>query len=169
LQDKRIARIVANNAKGKYAAWVLDSINQGVGMTHELQVPEGFKHYSGVSPAEDNVGPFYYRKDSDGLRVGFRVGAKHCNGMGALHGGVLLCFGDYAATMFTLSGVKENCLTISFNADFMAGVKDGEWLEATGEVVKRTGSLSFVRGQLHVEDRQVLVFQAVMRRLKKPD
>ena len=79
-----------------------------------------------------------------------------------------MCFADYAATMLALSGVKENCATISFTSDFMAAAKLGDWISANGVVVKRTGSLTFLRGQLQVEDELVMSFQGVMRRLKKP-
>jgi len=133
------------------------------------QIPEGYKQLAGVSPAEDDIGPFYYKKTESGLRMGFFAQHKNCNGLGTVHGGVLMCFADYAATMLALSGVRENCATISFTSDFMAGAKLGDWVEASGVVVKRTGSLTFLRGQLQVGEELVLSFQAVMRRLKKPD
>lgn len=132
-------------------------------------IPEGFKTLAGLSPAEDHMGPFYYRKSGDGLVMGFRAGPENCNGIGTVHGGVLMAFADYAVTMLALSGVKENCTTISFSSDFISAAKNGDWVEATGEVVRRTGSMTFVSGRLSVEDKVVLTFQTVMKRLKKPD
>jgi uncharacterized protein (TIGR00369 family) len=136
-------------------------------MTDEWQAPEGFKHYQGVSPAEDNVGPFFYRKVEDELQLGMRAGQKHANGNGSVHGGVLLAFADYAATMLALSGVKETCLTVSLNSDFLAGASLGDWIDGSGEVIKRTGSLTFLRGQLAVDGKPILTFQSVLRRLQK--
>ena len=80
----------------------------------------------------------------------------------------MMMFADYAATMVALSGVKENCATISFTSDFLAGAKRGDWVMGTGEVIRRTGSMTFLRGELSVEGEAVLTYQAVMRRLKKP-
>jgi uncharacterized protein (TIGR00369 family) len=137
-------------------------------MSSEFQVPQGYKQLAGVSPAEDDIGPFYYKKSDAGLQLGFYAQHRNCNGLGTVHGGVLMCFADYAATMLALSGVKENCATISFTSDFMAAAKLGDWISANGVVVKRTGSLTFLRGQLQVGDELVLSFQGVMRRLKKP-
>lgn len=137
-------------------------------MLDEVQIPEGYKQLAGVSPAEDDIGPFYYKKVDTGLQMGFIARHKNCNGLGTVHGGVLMCFADYAATMLALSGVRENCATISFTSDFMSAAKLGDWVEANGVVVKRTGSLTFLRGQLLVEEELVMSFQAVMRRLKKP-
>ena len=133
-----------------------------------MQIPEGFKQLAGVSPAEDDIGPFYYKKSDQGLGLGFVAKEKNCNGLNTVHGGVLMCFADYCATMLALSGVRENCATISFTSDFMAAAKLGDWVEGSGVVVKRTGSMTFLRGQLQVGEELVLTFQAVMRRLKKP-
>lgn len=131
------------------------------------KVPEGYKSLTGISPAEDHIGPFYYSKTDDGLRLGFEARQENCNGIGTVHGGVLMCFADYTVTMLALSGVKENCATISFNSDFVSGARLGDWVEGRGEVVRRTGSMTFVRGELFVGDKLVMTFQSVLRRLKK--
>lgn len=132
-----------------------------------LDIPRGYKQLAGVSPAEDHIGPFYYRRVDDGLLLGFRVAPHSCNGIGTAHGGVLMAFADYASTMIALSGVSENCATISFSSDFMAAARQGDWVEGRGEVLKRTRSTTFVRGELRVGDERVLVFQSVLRRLPK--
>ena len=132
-------------------------------------IPEGYKQLVGISPAEDHIGPFYYRKTDEGLKLGFRAVDHNCNGIGTVHGGVLMAFADYVVTMLALSGVKENCATISFNSDFISAARRGDWVEGEGAVIKRTGSMTFVNGNLHVDGEVVLGFQAVLRRLKKPD
>ena len=135
----------------------------------EIQAPEGYKQLKGISPAEDDIGPFFYRKEGDGLlRMGFRVQAKNCNGIGSAHGGVMMTFADYVATMVALSGVKENCATISCTTDFMGAALKGDWVEGTAEVMRRTKSLAFVRGELRVAGDCKMTFQVVMRRLSKP-
>ena len=137
-------------------------------MVDEYCVPEGFRHYNGPSPAEDNIGPFFYRKSDDDLLLGMRATAKHTNGNGSVHGGVLLAFADYAVTMLALRGVSgETCVTVSLNSDFMAAARVGDWVSGHGEVVRRTGSMTFVRGYLAVGDSTVLSFQSVVRRLKR--
>ena len=134
-----------------------------------MEIPQGYKQLAGVSPAEDHIGPFYYRRSDDGLRLGFRVAAHNCNGIGTAHGGVLMAFADYACTMLALSGVNENCATISFSSDFLAAAREGDWVEGRGEVIKRTRSTTFLRGELRVGEDVVLVYQAVLRRLAKPE
>ena len=131
-------------------------------------IPDGYKTLAGLSTAEDHIGPFYYQKNEAGLRMGFRAGEQHCNGLGTVHGGVLMTFADYAVTMLALVGVKENCTTVSFTGDFISAARRGDWVEAGGQVVKRTGSMTFVNGQLTVGEEVVMVFQAVVKRLKTP-
>ena len=131
-------------------------------------IPEGYRTLSGGSPAEDHIGPFFYRKSDAGLEMGFRAEDRHANAIGGVHGGVLLAFADYAVTMLALSGVRENCATVSLGSEFVSAARTGDWVEASGEVVRRTGSMTFVRGQLTVGDAVVLTFQAVLKRLKKP-
>ena len=72
--------------------------------------------------------------------------------------------------MLALSGVSgETGVTVSLNSDFMAAAQLGDWVTGSGEVVRRTGSMTFVRGQLAVEDAAVLSFQAVVKRHKRRD
>ncbi len=131
-------------------------------------IPEGFKTLTGLSTAEDHIGPFYYRKAESGLVLGFQAGDQHCNGLGSVHGGLLMAFADYAVTMIALAGVAENCTTVSFSSHFLSAAQRGDWLEARGEVVRRTGSMTFVRGLVTAGDAPVLDFQAAVKRLKKP-
>lgn len=133
-----------------------------------MEIPQGYRQLAGVSPAEDHIGPFYYRRGEGGLELGFRVAAHNCNGIGTAHGGVLMAFADYACTMLALSGVSENCATISFSSDFLAAAREGDWVEGRGEVISRTRSTTFLRGELRVGEVVVLVYQAVLRRLPKP-
>lgn len=149
------------------------TIRRHTGVTHKdgsavSDIPEGYKTLTGGSPAEDHIGPFYYRKSDAGLAMGFRAAAQHCNAIGGVHGGVLLAFADYAVTMLALSGVRENCATVSLSSEFVAAAREGDWVEAAGEVVRRTKSMTFVRGQLTVSGDVVLTFQAVLKRLSKP-
>jgi len=129
-------------------------------------IPDGFKQLKKGPPAEDWVGPFYYRKKTDGgLTLGFRAQNHHANIIGTVHGGVMLFFADYAVIMTAMQGQKEACATISCNSDFVAGGKLGDWIEAEAEVTRRSGSLVFVTGKIFCADKTLLSFQSVVRRL----
>ena len=129
-------------------------------------IPEGYKTLAGVNPAEDYAGPYYYKKIDGGLCLAFRAGAQHGNGIGTLHGGVLMMFADYTITMTALNGYKENCATISFNSEFIGPGKVGDLVEAKAEVIRRTNSMVFIRGEVFSGDNILLAFSGVARRLK---
>ncbi len=136
--------------------------------TESIRKPlKGYRQLKGVSPAEDDIGPFYYAKDKRGFRCGFWVRDKNCNGLGTAHGGVLMSFADYAVTMTALNGVKENCATVSFNCNFIASAYKGDWVDAEAEVIKRTRTMCFLKGDLLVKESVIMTFQSVVKRLPK--
>jgi uncharacterized protein (TIGR00369 family) len=130
-----------------------------------LNIPPGYKTLTGTSAAEDLNGPFYYSKQEGELKFGFFVSQENCNGLGTVHGGVLMMFADYAATMSALAGVKEHCSTISISTNFIAAARAGDWIEGRCDVLKRTGKMTFVEGKLFVGETLLLSFQAVLRRI----
>jgi uncharacterized protein (TIGR00369 family) len=130
-----------------------------------LPVPEGFRTLENGPPAEDCVGPFYYKKSTEGLILGFRAEQHQANNIGTVHGGVMQFFADYAVIMTAMMGQKESCATVSCSNDFVSGARLGDWVEARAEVTRRTGSLIFLTGRIYCEDKTLLNFQAIVRRL----
>lgn len=131
-----------------------------------MNLPAGYKTLAGISSAEDLNGPFYYSKQTGELKFGFFASQNNCNGLGTVHGGVLMMFADYVATMSALAGVKENCSTISISTNFIASAQEGDWIEGRCDVLERTGKMTFVHGSLMVGDTLILSFQAILRRIQ---
>jgi uncharacterized protein (TIGR00369 family) len=130
-----------------------------------LPVPEGFRTLKNGPPAEDWVGPFYYKKFAEGLTLGFRAEQRHANIIGSVHGGVMQFFADYAVIMTAMMGQKESCATVSCSNDFVSGGKLGDWIEARAEVTRRAGNLIFITGHIYCGEKTLLNFQSVVRRL----
>ena len=130
---------------------------------------EGYTEWKGFDAFEDYVGPFYYRQEEDGeVRCAFVVAGKHVNGQNALHGGMLITFADYALFLFARKALgNQRAVTVSFSSDFTAKVGEGEFVEATGEVVHETGGLLFLRGKVFREDTVLLSFSAVLKKLRQ--
>ena len=123
---------------------------------------------TGLDQAEDHIGPFYYRAEGDKFRCVFLAEAKHSNMSGMLHGGVLMAFADYALCIAATEGYgDEGCATVSFSAEFVAVAEVGYLIECTPKVVRKTGSMVFVTGELLQEGQTLLVFNSVVKRLKK--
>lgn len=126
----------------------------------------GWSTWMPGDPYEDHVGPFYARRDEHGVLCGFLPQAHHRNGSGAIHGGALMSFADFA--LFAIAGGAEqgvHGVTVTFNAEFLAAAHPGTLLTARGEVLRQGRSLIFVRGTMEQEGRAVFAFSATLKRV----
>ena len=131
-------------------------------------IPEGFETMTGLDQAEDHIGPFYYRSEGDGFRCVFLAEAKNSNMSGLIHGGVLMAFADYALCLAATDGYLDGgCATVSFSAEFVATAEVGYLIECTPKVIRKTGSMVFVTGELLQEGKVLIVFNSVVKRLRK--
>jgi uncharacterized protein (TIGR00369 family) len=125
---------------------------------------------AGQDPFETLVGPLVFRTDPDGTaRAAFLPERKHLNGGGAIHGGALMSFADFA--LFGLAHEELRgafAVTVTFNAEFVGAGVAGEIVEAVGRVVKQTKSLVFVQGMLQQGGHPILAFSGTLKKIKAP-
>jgi acyl-coenzyme A thioesterase PaaI-like protein len=132
-----------------------------------MTFPEGYKTDSGFDPAEDHIGPFYYRKEDGGWIYAFRAEDKHCNAHNIVHGGVLMTFADYALCMEASDQYQgdETCITVTFNSEFVAAAELGQVITCNVGVTRKTGSMAFLTGEVRAGDAVVMTFSSVVKRL----
>ncbi len=129
---------------------------------------EGYATDPGHDPAEDHIGPFYFRNTDAGYLFAFKADDRHCNVTGIVHGGVLMTFADYSACMeATDNYADENCVTISFNCEFVSAGEIGELMECRARITRKTGSMVFSTGEVFSNGETLLTFSSVMKRLRK--
>ncbi len=122
-----------------------------------MDIPTGFQPIFRTSPVLDLIGPLHSHGAGESLVVGMRVEAKHCNGRGTVHGGMLATLADVAlgyATAFS-SDPPLGLVTASLNMDFAGSARIGEWLETRVEIQKKGSRLAFANctilaGEQHV-------------------
>jgi acyl-coenzyme A thioesterase 13 len=133
------------------------------------EIFDGYVTDPGFDPAEDHIGPFYYREWGEGrYDCRFVAEKKNCNVYGAVHGGVLMSFADFALCLIATDHYKEeDCVTVSFSADFVSSANLGDIIDCVPKVTRKTGSLVFVTGELTVEKMPVITFSAVAKRLHR--
>jgi uncharacterized protein (TIGR00369 family) len=119
-------------------------------------------------PYELLSGPFYARRDAQGrMRCAFRAERKHMNNSGAMHGGCLMTFADYALFCIASDDIESHgSVTAQMSCEFIDAALEGEIVEAHGEVIRAGRSLVFVRGMVEAAGRPVLSFSAIMKRAK---
>ena len=126
----------------------------------------GWSVWDPGDPFEDHAGPFYSRDDDRGLVCGFMPTRKNLNGFGAVHGGALMTFADFA--LFRIpAGMTTGFhgVTVAFNAEFLSPAAADVLTTARGEVMRAGRSLVFVRGTIAQGERAVLAFSGTIKRV----
>ena len=136
-------------------------------MTESVSLPSDYQVYEYDDPFEDHVGPLGYKVVDGTITFAFLADARHRNTAGTVHGGMLMTFADFALCLTaTWDQPGEKCVTVSCNSEFVAPGRPGDLIEASGEVVRRTKALTFVRGQVYADDRILLNYSAIVKRIR---
>ena len=115
----------------------------------------------------DTAGPFYFRVDEKGPVAAFRAERKHMNAGGVVHGGCLMTFADFALFAIAHENMDNSYgLTVAFTSEFLDGAREGDLIEARGEVLREGGSLVFVRGLVTSNGRPCLNFSGTLKKRK---
>lgn len=117
----------------------------------------------------ETAGPFYFTVDEKGPVAAFRAQRKHMNAGGVVHGGCLMSFADFSLFALGHEAMEGSYgVTVAFTSEFIDGAVEGERLEARGDVLRKGGSLSFVRGIISGEDgRIVMNFSGTIKKKRK--
>lgn len=122
---------------------------------------------SGADPYESSIGPFCFRDEADGqVRCAFMPTRAHLNGGGAIHGGALMSFADFS--LFAIARhalIDTKAVTVTFNGEFIAGGAPDVMVEATGEVLRATRTMLFVRGLIRQSGRTLLAFSGTLKKI----
>ena len=149
------------------------SENQGVGESGNglVDVHEG--EFAGwqvwrSDAFEQRAGPFYERRQDDGtMLTAFRAEARHMNGAGFMHGGCLMTFADSAIFTIARDAMGDSHgVTLTLTGDFLDPAREGQLIEATGEVVRAGGKTIFVAGIVKADGNAVLRFDGIIRKVR---
>lgn len=120
----------------------------------------------GADPYETSIGPFCFTAEGDKVRAAFQPRREHLNGGGTIHGGALMSFADFSLFAIAHNALRNTrAVTLTCNSEFLsAGDLDGV-VEATGEVLRETRSLIFVRGIITQRGQALLAFSATLKKI----
>ena len=136
-------------------------------MSDKGDIPDGFVRHDADDPYEVHNALHYIHDRGDGsVEVGLLATELHANEYGAVHGGVMMMLADAGLCMNSRwHDSEEGAVTVSINNDFVAKAQVGEFLQTRSTVVRRTGSYSFMRCDIHVDDRVVMTSSGIIKRL----
>ena len=136
-------------------------------MSKKLPPIDGYTIYDPIDPLENLVGPFFWKELDDGTQhFVLKAEAQHCNRHEIVHGGLMMTMIDLAMVVAAKEHSEEQLVTVSLNSEFIDAGHAGELIEASGELIRRTGSMAFVRGKIHVDGRTLLSSSAVFKRMR---
>ncbi|MDP7393267.1 MAG: PaaI family thioesterase [Alphaproteobacteria bacterium] len=136
-------------------------------MTEITPPLDGYTIYDPIDPFENHVGPFFWKELEDGIQhFVLKAEARHCNRHVIVHGGLMMTMIDLAMVVAAKETWDEQLVTVSLNSEFVDAGRAGDLIEANGELVRRTGSMAFVRGRIYVGERTLLSSSAVLKRMR---
>ena len=135
-------------------------------MTYTAPPLESYTIYDPIDPYENHAGPFFWKEENGVHKFALLAEARHCNRHEIVHGGLMMTMIDLAMVVAAKETWEEQLVTVSLNSEFIDAGSAGEIVEAEGELVRRTGSMAFVRGRVHVCDRTLLTSSAVLKRMR---
>ena len=112
------------------------------------------------------VGPMWRRGERPNLEFAFLAEARHANGAGIVHGGMISTFCDSAMSLAAHDVDPTPRLTINLAIQFIAPGKIGELMIARSDVLRLTRSLCFLQGQVFGGARLVASATATLKSLE---
>ena len=118
-----------------------------------------------------DIGPLLWRRDAEGLAMGFHVAERHCNPVGACHGGMLMTLADVILGFGLADRLEDRCFvpTIGMTADFLAPAPLGALVWGRAEVLRRGGRTGFAQCLLRAGDAMVLRASGVFQLDRRAD
>ncbi|MEK9900286.1 MAG: hotdog domain-containing protein, partial [Rhodospirillaceae bacterium] len=131
-----------------------------------IKVPRGFGTFEFTSPFTTRNGPLFVKCTKRKAVFGFRADHRHLNPRDVVHGGWMTSFVDVAmaqSAMYEL-GVVGLTPTIHLEADFLAPILPGQWVECDARLVRSTRTMNFVEGTVVADGEPVLRCSAIYRK-----
>ena len=128
----------------------------------------GFVPTKLVDPFEIFVGPLFEVGARGAKTYALRIDARHVNRRGVLHGGMFMTLADMTLgqAVWDITD-KAPCVTMNMQTNFLKPAAEGDIIQVTPELVRRTRALVFMRGDFKVRGETVFSASTVWKLLGK--
>lgn len=131
------------------------------------QPPSGFVRSTERGPFTTHNGPFYHRRTSGVAEQAFFAEARHCNGMGIIHGGMLSAFLDGLLAGAVALKTGSVPVTVHLSVDYLGMGRAGSWVTGEAKVTRVTTELAFVEGRAMVHERDLARATGVFKLMRR--
>ena len=119
-----------------------------------------------IDPFEIFVGPVFENGMPGAKTFAMRVDSRHMNRRGVLHGGMFMTLADLTFGQAVWDATdKAPCVTLNMQTHFLKPVVEDDIIQVVPELVRRTRSLVFMRGDFKVEGEIVFAASSVWKLL----
>jgi uncharacterized protein (TIGR00369 family) len=117
-----------------------------------------------------HAGPLWTRRRGETWQYGFLLQSWHMNPAGRSHGGALMTLMDHAmSTVAWEASGRVPCVTVQFDARFLAPVAQGHFVHVDACVVRQTSHLVFAQADMYADgETQVMTAQALLHKIARP-
>jgi uncharacterized protein (TIGR00369 family) len=132
--------------------------------------PEGFVLQTGRGAFTTHNGPYYVKQGDSGVIQAFHALARHCNGVGLIHGGMLSAFLDGLLAGAAGRETGATPVTVHLSIDFLDMGRAGDWVIGEARATRVTRDLAFVEGHASVKGRDLARASGVFKLMRRrPD
>jgi len=129
--------------------------------------PEGYVVQSGRGAFSEHIGPYYHRPSADGAAQAFLALARHCNGLGLIHGGMIAAFLDGLLAAAAARAAGATPVTIHLSIDYLDMGRAGDWVMGEARVTRATRDIVFVEGRARVGERDLARASGVFKLMRR--
>jgi uncharacterized protein (TIGR00369 family) len=140
--------------------------NDRAGMSDAAPPLPGFLPTGLIDPFELYVGPVFESGQGGARTYAFRVDTRHVNRRGVLHGGMFMTLADMTLGQAVWDATdKAPCVTLNMQSHFLKPAREGDIVQVTPDLIRRTGGLVFMRGDFTVDGTRVFTASSVWKLL----
>lgn len=112
------------------------------------------------------IGPLQRRWTGDRWAYGLRVREGHRNGAGVMHGGAMTALIDEVIGTVARERAGRAHVTVHLSTTFLIPARVGDFIEVTHEIIRITGSMTFVEAKLRVGDAVVATASLILKAVR---
>ncbi len=132
-----------------------------------MSAPAGYIETGLIDPFEIHLGPVYEAGPPGARRFLLCVDERHVNMRGAIHGGMLMTFADLALGQAVWDCTdRAPSVTLGMQAQFLRPARTGDRVEVLPELVRKTRSLVFMRGDFKVAGETIFTASSIWKLLR---
>lgn len=130
--------------------------------------PAGFLPSQGRGPFSTLNGPYFHKPVTDGVVTqAFYALARHTNGVGIVHGGMLSAFTDGLLASAVGHGTGKLGVTIHLSVDFLHMAREGDWVIGESRMTRATKDVAFSEGVLRARGVDIVRASGVFKLMER--